>query len=650
MSPSSQASPNTSERSGAAAPNAAASNASPLRQTWDNQRFFSHSGDRQIAAHLAAIKTEIAALATACQPFGQLDPDSPPDSPPDSLPETLIPTIRQLHRQRMDLMERLGNVSTFISCCLSVDAQDQEARSQKPGIQQLWADLDQALKPLQVWLMRTDDGVIAQLVADPDLAELEFSLRCDRQLRDQLLGVVDEQIISGLKVHGLHSWGNLYTELAGTLQVEGLAELVGGEAGESIGLAQAFNLLSSPERTTRELAWRGIQAAWTSRQETVATILNAINGWRLEETKQRRDHSPQHRELHYLDKSCHQSRIERATLEALLEAAYQQRAVGQRALKAMARALRIPQMAPWDLMAEAPQDLAAPATDPIPYERAIAIIAEAFGQLTPEMGEFVVMMAQNGWIDAEPTPNRATGAYCSGFAKPRQPRIFMTYQGTMGNVTTLAHELGHAWHEWVMRDLPQMQTSYPMTLAETASVFGETLVRRSLLYQAQTPAQKLGILWQDAESAAAFLVNIPARFEFEKRLVEARKQGFVVADQLKQMMVESWGHWYEDSLSEYDPMFWASKLHFSISSLGFYNYPYLFGYLFSLGIYAQKDHYGDRFNQLYIDILRDTGRMSAEAVVQQHLQQDIRQPEFWLASLKTVEDSVIAFESLVESR
>jgi oligoendopeptidase F len=111
-------------------------------------------------------------------------------------------------------------------------------------------------------------------------------------------------------------------------------------------------------------------------------------------------------------------------------------------------------------------------------------------------------------------------------------------------------------------------------------------------------------------------------------------------------MGESWQHWYEDSLVSYDEMFWASKLHFSIAGLGFYNYPYLFGYLFSLGIYAQKERYGEAFNDLYTNLLRDTGSMTAENLVQTHLKQDIRQPEFWLSSLDIVDRGVSRLESL----
>ena len=145
------------------------------------------------------------------------------------------------------------------------------------------------------------------------------------------------------------------------------------------------------------------------------------------------------------------------------------------------------------------------------------------------------------------------------------------------------------------------------------------------------------------------MLNIPARFEFEQRLVETRQENFVTADAMKDMMRESWQLWYEDSLAEYDDMFWASKLHFSISGFGFYNYPYLFGYLFSLGIYAQKEQAGGDFEEKYLDILRDTGSMTAETLVQKHLGQDISTPQFWLDSIGIVERSLQQFEQLVSA-
>lgn len=605
---------------------------SNFRQTWDNDHFFKSSDDTLIEEQVSQLKRDIADLSDRCAPF-EVFVEHPERIIEDDL-EDVIASIRTIHQQRTRLTKQLGNIRVFISSVLSVDSQDPHASKWLPTLQQIAAEKSQAQKPLDVFLSRADETIIQSILADPALSELSFSVQYQRRLSDQLLSVQEEKMIAGLSVNGLHSWGNLYDELAGGLKCD--------VEGESVGLAKAANLLSAPPRELREAAWKGIRSAWSSREETVATLLNSINGWRLEETKQR----ARVRELHYLDKSCHQSSIERATLDTLMETTYEQRSIGQRALKAMGQVLGVKRMAPWDVMAPAP---IMGKGDRISFDDAIHLIAEAFSKLTPEMGDFAMMMAEKGWIDGQPTPNRTTGAYCTSFREPREPRIFLTFEGTMTNVMTLAHELGHAWHNWVMRDLSLVESSYPMTLAETASIFAETLVRDALLAKATNPVQKLEITWQNAQSAASFLVNIPARFEFERKLVEARKQGFVIADDLKTMMADSWQIWYEDSLSEYDDMFWASKLHFSISQLGFYNYPYLFGYLFSLGIYAQQTNYGDRFNQLYTDILRDTGRMTAEDLVKHHLQQDIRTPEFWLDSLKIVDEAVQQFEQLASN-
>ncbi len=599
-----------------------------LRQTWDNSHFYTDSNDPRIAADVEQLNVKIAALADICAPFaGYID------TAESLLPEEFdqyITQIREVHLQRTAISKRMGNLRMFISSILSVNSHDASAKAWKPTLQQIGAELSQVTTALDVFLVRVSDAFIDALVAEPVLEELAFLIRHRRKLKDQLLTVAEEQLVTGLAVSGLHGWGNLYTELAGTLKCT--------VDGETMGLAKAFNLLSSPDRNRRSQAWHGINAAWETQTETVAAILNAINGWRLQETKQR----GKQQILHYLDESCHQSRIDRQTLDALMDVTYERRTIGQRALKAMGTLLDLTPE-PWDLFAPAP---AVDAGITFSFAAAIDLIANAFRQLTPEMGDFAIMMAEKGWIDAQPTPNRSTGAYCGGFSEPREPRIFMTFEGTMNNVLTLAHELGHAWHSWVMRDMPRYKTFYSMTLAETASIFGETLVRDALLTQASTPAQKLDIAWTDGMAAMTFLLNIPARYTFEQKLVEARKQGYVIADKLKEMMRDSWQHWYEDSLASYDHMFWASKLHFSISSLGFYNYPYLFGYLFSLGIYAQKENYGEMFNELYTNLLRDTGSMTAEDLVMKHLQQDIRQPAFWHASLDVVERSINQLEAL----
>jgi oligoendopeptidase F len=600
-----------------------------LQQTWDNRHFYSGSQDPQIATTVEQTKLAIAELTILCAPFNEYIKTA--EILPDSQFAAILNQVKLAHYHRTEKLQPFRNLQTFISSTLSTDTQDALARTWKPALQQLSAEISQASKALDVFLTRVSDEFIQQLIIDPALQELSFALQHARQHQDQLLSLPEEKLLTGFSVNGLQSWGNLYTELAGSLKCD--------IHGEQIGLATAFNRQSDADRTTRATAWHGVRSAWETQSGTVATILNAINGWRLEETKQRGTK----RTLHYLDQSCHDSRIDRATLTALMDSTYERRSIGQRALRTMGKVLGVETMEPWDLFAPPPVKEDSPR---ISYEEAIELIANAFNQLTPEMGDFAIMMAEKGWIDAKPTPERSTGAYCSSFSDPREPRVFMTFEGSMNNVLTLAHELGHAWHNWVMRDLPRYKTYYSMTLAETASIFAETLVRDALFAKATTKEQQLAIAWEDGSAAATFLLNIPARFTFEQKLVENRKQGFVIANQLKTMMHDSWQHWYEDSLGSYDDMFWASKLHFSIASLSFYNYPYLFGYLFSLGIYAQKDRYAEAFNALYTSLLRDTGTMTAETLVQTHLQKDIRQPEFWQASLDIVDRGVTRLEKL----
>ncbi|MFQ2155420.1 M3 family oligoendopeptidase [Aeromonas hydrophila] len=514
---------------------------------------------------------------------------------------------------------------------LSRDGRDEAARVLLSRGQQLQASLTQLCKPVTLFWVRAPEEQVRALLQDPELFELAYTIRHDRRQQDQWLSLESEQLIAGLSVDGLQGWGDLYDNLVGRLRpvVEG----------QPMGLAQADNLLAHPQRARRAAAWHAIQAAWGAEQETVAAILNAINGWRNELTRQR----GRERRWDALDVSCHQGHLERVTLETLMTAAGEHKALGRRALRAMACAQQISDFAPWDLYAPAP----AAASGLISFEQALALVADAFAGFDPEMGAFARMMAANGWIDAAPSEHRRSGAYSTEYADPPEPRVFLTFEGTLDNVITLAHELGHAWHSWLLRELPLEQRDYPKTLAETASLFAEALVRDALLAATDNMEQRRAIAWLDGERAASLLLDVPARFTFERALVAAREEGYVGAGQLRQMMKSAQQQWYGDTLSQYDELFWASKGHFSIAELGFYNYPYLFGYLFSLGLYAQQARAGREFVHAYRELLRDTGRMSAEELVEKHLGVDIREPAFWQESLDYVEEAVARLERLV---
>ncbi|MCX9112044.1 M3 family oligoendopeptidase [Aeromonas veronii] len=594
------------------------------QQQWNNDHIYPGLDSTELEADMRAARHALEELASYMAGLdGVRDDDA-----------ALLDFLREVRLRTRDIHNIGWNMAILAACRGSQDARDPQAKQLASRARALNADLFKTLAPVEDLMLALPEEEFAALMRDPLLGEEVYRLRHERRLQDQRLPVAAEQLVIGLGTDGLHAWGNLYNDLVGKIRLT--------IDGREMGLAEASNLLSSPIRALRLEAFDAISAGWEGEQETVAAILNALNGWRLELARQRGNT----RLLDALYLSCHQSHIERATLDALMSEAWRARGLGQRALELMAERLGLDDLGPEDLFAPPP----ASSSRDIPFDEAIELIADAFSRFDPEMGAFARMMAEKGWIDAAPTPNRRTGAYCTKFAEPVEPRVFVTYAGTMDNVITLAHELGHAWHNWVIRDLPMSQRRYPMTLAETASIFAETLVRSALFEQAQSTEEQLVIAWAEADGAATFLVNIPARFDFELALVAERAQGYVPAERLKALTDEAWGRWYEGSLTRYHPMFWAAKAHFSIAGLGFYNYPYLFGYLFSLGVYQQlmsrKAAGEEGVAEAYHALLRDTGRMSAEDLVAKHLGQDIREAAFWQGSLAQVAQAIERFAQL----
>jgi len=598
---------------------------------WDNSSIYKSIDDPKIASDMEKFVSEIPGLLKEGESLKKIIPKLE-NATQDEI-TTSLELAKKMSRDKLRLSIELDTIRTYISCVTSVDAKNSTAKSLDSQLTTIFTRFDKALTPLDVFMMRIDEKSFESFLEDEELNQYEYAIGHARKQAVHLLSTDEETLVSGLSIDGLHAWGKLYDDISGTLICE--------VDGENLGYATTANLVKQGDRTKREKAFKAVNKSWTVHEESAAAILNAINGWRLENFSAR----SKKKDYHYLDKSCHQSHITRKTLEALMNATFENRSIGHRALNTMAKAMDLKTLAPWDIMAPAPSKGGKGKS--YSFKEAMKIIVDAFNTLSTDMGDFAQMMYEKNWIDARPSENRYPGAYCTDFAKSKEPRVFMTYDGSMGNVLTLAHEIGHAYHSWVMRDMPYVRTHYAMTTAETASIFAETLVRDYLYENSNSDEDKYEIAWQDGESAAIMLCNIPTRFEFEKNLVEARKERTIPPKELKAMMSDAWKTWYGDSLTEYDDMFWASKLHFSISELGFYNYPYLFGYLFSLGIYALKDKMGDDFNELYITILRDTGSMTAEELIRKHIDKNIEEKEFWQGSLDIVDKAVSRFESLV---
>jgi oligoendopeptidase F len=539
----------------------------------------------------------------------------------------------------------IQNMSTFANCLSCVDGSNKEALAAGLKLADLAGSLEALVKPVDVYLMKAPESLLTKYFAHAHVKPTEFSLRYRRTQSDTLLTEAEEALIARLRSHGPQAFGSMYEQLSSGIRCH-FEDPATGEF-KQLGLAEAAGLLRNGDEAKRRQAWRSIQLGWRSNETAAASGLNAIAGWRHELTQARSRRAG--REIHFHDQSLHEARISRATLDAMMSAVSSQKEVGRRAVRAMAANQGKAQLDPWDLVAPAKTNSTHDSR--LTFEKGLGLISEAFNEVDPSLRDFVDTMKKNRWIEGRQLPNKRPGAFQTEYAKSNSPRVYQTYMGSLDDVRTLAHELGHAYHSWVMRDLAYPAKMYPMTLAETASIFGETAFADHLVKIARESGDlhaATEITYQNAESAAAYLLNIPARFEFETKFYERRKQGFVSPEELGELTNEAWTNWYGDTLSENEKQFWMTKLHFSMPTVSFYNYPYTFGALFALGIYALRKGRGADFWPSYNLLLRDTGRMTAEDLAKKHMGVDLTKPDFWLKSISILDSQIRDFEALAK--
>lgn len=530
-----------------------------------------------------------------------------------------IATMQKILRIEEESTITQYNMGVYVNCLLSVNAGDEAARARQSQLQEFASKQGQRLAPLRLYLQRCPENILRAVLADPALNAYEFKIFRAREEAHFLLSEPEEVLLQAMALSGFHSWGTLYEELSGKGKCT--LKFADGKT-ETLSLAQAAALISGPDEEKRRAAWLAVQAFWTEHKSSAAAIANNLAGWRIEVCRKRSHTKPQH----FLDPALFNNRITRETLDAMIGCCLKNNQAARRAGQLMAKVMKKEKLEPWDLLSPSPVKSGAGLRS---FGEGIEMIREAFQGVDPELGAFVGTMVENRWIEARVLPTKAGGAFCTHFAKSKTPRVFQTYIGSMGNIGTLAHELGHAYHAWVMRDLPLAHTSYPMTLAETASVFAETALSDALYSQARTKEEKIEFAWTNLSSVSSFLINIPARYDYEQAFYERRQKNVLSADELSTLTDQTWTKWYGPTLTRNDQLFWASKMHFSMARSSFYNFPYTFGYLFALSIYARRKDLGAKFMPTYKNILRDTGRMTAEDLVQKHLGEDIRRPEFW---------------------
>lgn len=463
-------------------------------------------------------------------------------------------------------------------------------------------------------------------------SQIAFRLTEMRRDGQELLDEQSENIINTLALDGQSAWSQHYDTIVASIQIP--------FNGEMLSAGQAFNtMMSSQDKAVRQELFEKWEKAWSEKADIFADTLNHLDGFRLNNYK-----------LHGVDDFLKQpleyNRLDKETLDMMWGTIQKNK---QPIIDFLTRKAQLFGKDKMDWQdQDAPIVLGNFEERRYTFDQAADFIVENFKKFSPKMSEFAQMAFDKAWIEAEDRPGKRPGGYCTSLPKSQESRIFMTYGESVNEVSTLAHELGHAFHSHVMWDLPTLNQDYAMNVAETASTFAELIVADATLKEAKTDEEKINLLDVKLQNAIAMFMNIHARFIFESNFYAARQKGLVATDEITRLMVEAQKEAYIDGLGSYHPHFWAAKLHFFIDEVPFYNFPYTFGYLFSLGIYAKASQHADGFEDQYIALLRDTASMTTEELAKKHLDTDLHQATFWQAGIDMVLKDIATFMELTE--
>ncbi|MGK7376329.1 M3 family oligoendopeptidase [Planococcus sp. 1R117A] len=589
--------------------------------TWNLDSIFKGgSTSQELKIYIAKFEANLKELAEL------VDRLSPPSGPEQTgelslLLELLDSTTKQLRE-----------IGAFTSCLTAQDINDHEAKILSGKRSELGAVFASVLAKLDQKFLQIEDAVWQGLLEQPSLEPVAFALNERRVQAKEKLPLEQEVLINDLSVNGYAAWNQLYNSLVGKMSIE---HMENGKI-KKLSMGQAANRMSTPNREARKEVFEKISSAWQEEAELFSETLNNLAGFRLQTYKHRKWDN-------VLKEPLELNRMSEKTLNAMWGTITEHKAPFVSYLRRKAQLLGVEKLEWHDLNAPLTKSM-----QKVSYHEAAAFILEQFERFSPQMAEFSRGAFEKRWIEAEDRPGKRPGGFCTSFPDSEQTRIFMTFSGSATNISTLAHELGHAYHQHVMNDTEALNQRYAMNVAETASTFAEMVVSDAAVKNASSNEEKIALLEDKIKRSIAFFMNIHSRFLFETRFYEERKKGAVSVERLNQLALNAQQEAYGSELASYNPTFWASTLHFHITGVPFYNFPYTFGYLFSQGIYAKALETEGGFEESYNALLRDTGRMTVEQLAQKHLGVDLEQAGFWEDAIAVCVKDVEEFLELTE--
>ena len=583
-----------------------------MKTNWDLTVFYKDFDDPEFKNDLARLPKEIDAFTAAIA------------APAEDEVRKLVSLVHQ-EEALSCLFERL---SMMIELNFAVDANNKPANAALAPLMRAYMDSSLAANAFSRYLASLDN-LDAIIDADDELKARAFALReAAENAKHQLPEALEKPVLK-MQLSGGEAFSQLRDKLDATLLVD--------YDGKQIPLSAVRALAYDGDADTRRRAYEAELASYKKIELPMSFCLNNLKaeGETMAALKGYKG---------VLDMALAHSRMDEKTLEAMWTAIREALPEVREYFKAKGRLLGHENGLPfYDLFAPVGQS-----TRTYTVEEARALLLDLFGKFCPEMGEMMRTAFDEGWIDMYPREGKSGGAFCSGYYAKNISRVMTNFAGSASDVSTLAHELGHAFNNRMLHHKPIMMTETPMPLAETASTFNETLLISQLLKTA-TPEEELTLLDSCLTEQTQTMVDIYSRFLFEQKVVAAQADHALDVDELKETMLWAQEQSYGDGLDpEYrHPYMWACKSHYYSTGVHFYNFPYAFGGLFARGLYARYEKEGEAFVPVYCDLLSRFGSDTI-ANVTASVGIDVTTPDFWREAVESVLVQVRRFVELAD--
>ncbi len=583
---------------------------------WDLTNVYPSLESKEFEAAIADAKAQIAEMERY---FDERVSKTNASTPPAKLAALVGEGVERSNK----LGELVGTLWPYISSFVSTNSRDMLAMKKFSEFQQMMVPAQNLGTRFQAWV-GTLGPVLDQVVDLNDSARAHaFNLKETAEQAKYLMSDKEEFLAAELNLSGASAWSKLQGTVTSQLTVD--FELDGQV--KKLPMPALINLHSHPSEDVRRRAYDAEMKAWKSVEEPLAACMNGIKGTvnTLDKRRGRED---------ALHSAIDAARIDRATLEAMLGAMEASFPMFRKYFKSKAKRFGQQKLPWWNLFAPV-----GTANKQYSWDEARAFILKNFSTFSPDLESFARRAFDSQWIDAEQREGKRGGAFCMGLDGVKESRILCNFDGSLDQVSTIAHELGHGFHNACAYESNKtpMQQDTPMTLAETASIMCETIVMEAVLKDATDPQEQLAILETRLVGDAQVIVDIYSRYLFEKEVFERRAQSELSADDLNDAMERAQKATYGDGLDEnaLHKYMWTWKPHYYSAGRSFYNFPYAFGLLFGLGLYAIYQQRGEAFVADYRHLLASTGESSA-ADLAARFGIDIRSRKFWEDSLAII--------------